>query len=260
MSNWPLEQVKRDFCSYIFKLTFWLIFFFLLFQLKFEENGFAVIEGFLTEDEIAELYEAGCNLYKDSPKKDRKTFIASTRESNDVQYKENYFLDSGNKVHYFFENGALDEDGKLIVDPAIALNKVGHALHVLHPTFKSFTCNERMRKIAAALGFRKPAVPQSMYIFKNPGIGGEGKFWWWHLQQNANIKLINWIWFWFILIVKSHQDASYMYTEPNSLVGFWIPLEDATLENGCLWFAKGSHNNGLKRRLVWMRYNGGFGF
>lgn len=103
--------------------------------------------------------------------------------------------------------------------------QVGHALHVLHPTFKKFTFNERVREVAASLGFRKPAIPQSMYIFKNPGIGGE---------------------------VKSHQDASYMYTEPNSLIGYWIPLEDATLENGCLWFAKGSHKNGLKRRWVRM--------
>lgn len=45
-------------------------------------------------------------------------------ESSDVQYKEKYFVESSNKVHYFFENGALDESGNLKVDPSIALNKV----------------------------------------------------------------------------------------------------------------------------------------
>ena len=28
------------------------------------------------------------------------------------------------------------------------------------------------------------------------------------------------------------------------MIGFWIALEDATLENGCLWAAPGSHLNG----------------
>lgn len=114
-------------------------------------------------------------MYKDAPIDDRKTFFASIGESKDSQYKENYFIDSSNKVHYFFENDALDKNGNLVVAPAIALNKVGHALHVLHPTFKKITFDDRVRKIEAVLGFRKAAVPQSMYIFKNPGIGGLGK-------------------------------------------------------------------------------------
>jgi len=33
-------------------------------------------------------------------------------------------------------------------------------------------------------------------------------------------------------------------------VGFWIALEDATLENGCLWFAPGSHKSGVHRRFI----------
>lgn len=41
-----------------------------------------------------------------------------------------------------------------------------------------------------------------------------------------------------------------MHTDPPKLVGFWIPLEDATIENGCLWFSKGSHKSGVHRRYV----------
>ena len=33
-------------------------------------------------------------------------------------------------------------------------------------------------------------------------------------------------------------------------MGFWIALEDATLENGCLWFAPGSHKSGVHRRFI----------
>lgn len=49
-------------------------------------------------------------------------------------------------------------------------------------------------------------------------------------------------------LVTYHQDATYLYTEPPNLVGFWIALDDATTENGCLWFARGSHKSGVHRR------------
>ena len=48
----------------------------------------------------------------------------------------------------------------------------------------------------------------------------------------------------------AHQDATYLYTEPPKLVGFWIALDDATQENGCLWIAPGSHQSGVHRRYI----------
>lgn len=51
--------------------------------------------------------------------------------------------------------------------------------------------------------------------------------------------------------VKPHQDATYLHTEPIvALKGFWIPTEDATLDNGCLYFVKGSHKLGLFKRYA----------
>lgn len=105
----------------------------------------------------------------------------------------------------------------------VALNKVGHALAVEHPIFRKYTFDNRIRELCWQLGFQRPAVAQSMYIFKNPGIGGE---------------------------VISHQDGSYLYTEPSSVVGFWIAVEDATMENGCLKFIRASHKNGIHRRYI----------
>lgn len=55
--------------------------------------------------------------------------------------------------------------------------------------------------------------------------------------------------------MKPHQDATYLYTEPITTTGFWIPTEDATLENGCLWFIKGSHKNGLYNRYLAVLYH-----
>ena len=61
-----------------------------------------------------------------------------------------------------------------------------------------------------------------MYIFKQPHIGGE---------------------------VGCHQDATFLYTEPLSVVGFWFAIEDATLENGCLWVQPGGHRGPLRQRF-----------
>src|SRR3546814_19129036 len=66
-----------------------------------------------------------------------------------------------------------------------------------------------------------------MYIFKQPHIGGE----------------VGW-----------HQDSTFLYTDPLSAVGLWFALEDATLENGCLWALPGAHKGPLRER--WRRKDG----
>ena len=38
-----------------------------------------------------------------------------------------------------------------------------------------------------------------------------------------------------------HQDEDFIPTRDNSLCGAWIALDDATVENGCLWVFPGSH-------------------
>uniref|UniRef100_A0A8D0H3X6 Phytanoyl-CoA dioxygenase domain-containing protein 1 n=1 Tax=Sphenodon punctatus TaxID=8508 RepID=A0A8D0H3X6_SPHPU len=54
-----------------------------------------------------------------------------------------------------------------------------------------------------------------------------------------------------LVTVRPHQDATFLYTEPlGRVLGFWIALENATQENGCLWFIPGSHTNGITRRMV----------
>jgi len=62
-----------------------------------------------------------------------------------------------------------------------------------------------------------------MYIFKQPRIGGE---------------------------VAPHQDSTFLYTDPPSVVAFWFALEDATKDNGCLWVLPGSHKLPLARRFI----------
>jgi phytanoyl-CoA hydroxylase len=42
-----------------------------------------------------------------------------------------------------------------------------------------------------------------------------------------------------------HQDEYYIPTRDRSLTGGWIALDDATVENGCLWVIPGSHRHGV---------------
>lgn len=64
----------------------------------------------------------------------------------------------------------------IVINKKKKLFKVGHALHLLHPIFRCYTYSDRVKTVCHELGFREPAVVQSMYIYKNTGIGGEGKF------------------------------------------------------------------------------------
>jgi len=48
-----------------------------------------------------------------------------------------------------------------------------------------------------------------------------------------------------------HQDEDYIPTRDRSLIGAWIALDDATVENGCLWIIPGSHKPGILWKQEW---------
>ncbi|MEO1201134.1 MAG: phytanoyl-CoA dioxygenase family protein [Pseudomonadota bacterium] len=145
--------------------------------------------------------------------------VFSTTEQ--TQLDDSYFVESGDKIRFFLEQDAFDEAGELRQSKADSLNKMGHAMHDLDPVFDSFSRGPELAEIGRRLGFERPGIIQSMYIFKPPRIGGE---------------------------VVCHQDSTYIYTEPESCYGFWFALEDATLENGCMQFIPGAHKGPLKAR------------
>ena len=88
--------------------------------------------------------------------------------------RASFFLNSAWQMKPFFEEEARDEKGNLLVPKSKAFNKVGHAMHDLHPTFESFSYSKVVKTLCSrVMSFQEPSIVQSMYIFKNPKIGGE---------------------------------------------------------------------------------------
>ncbi len=126
---------------------------------------------------------------------------------------------SGDKVTCFFEDGAFDDKGDLKQEKFLSINKIAHALHDLDPDFEAFSRAADVESVAYDIGFISPLLLQSMYIYKQPRIGAE---------------------------IACHQDSTFLHTEPLSVVGFWFALEDATIENGCMYALPGQHKGPLK--------------
>lgn len=78
---------------------------------------------------MLELREAGLNLCADAPESERKIFRGDETEASTLHLKDNYFLDSSNKISFFYEDEALDATGNLLVDRYAALNKVRFSLY-----------------------------------------------------------------------------------------------------------------------------------
>jgi len=218
-----------------------------------QRDGVVVLPGFATASEIAALRQRAGELVDAFEPATAPPPVFSSRDR--TRLNERAMVESGDQVRCFLEEQACDGGGRLVVDKARAINKIGHALHDRDPVFAGFSRSHRLAALAADLGCRQPLLMQSMLIFKQPRIGGE---------------------------VVWHQDASFLITDPveapgrsrasmvpsggespsgdlggtSSVIGLWWALEDATLDNGCLWVAPGAHRGPLRERYV--RSDGGF--
>jgi phytanoyl-CoA hydroxylase len=186
----------------------------------YHRDGFLVVPGFADQSACVELMErAQHHVDQFDPAEYRSVFQTDeqTRTSDD------WFLSSGGAVRCFLEAEAVDAEGNLIRPKSGSVNKIGHALHDRDEVFDQFSRHRDVASIAADVSLHNPKLLQSMYIFKNPHIGGE---------------------------VTCHQDATFLYTDPMTCTGFWFAIEDATLDNGCLWAVPGGHRTQLQKRFV----------
>ena len=195
---------------------------------QYHEDGYLVLEGAIEEAEIEKLQTAALKIVDDFDiDNHRAVFSTSDRDSG----RDDYFFDSAENVHCFLEEGALDHDGVLLKPARLAINKIGHAMHDLNPVFSAFCQQPLFGQVLRDIGYKAPTLWQTMYIFKQPHIGGE---------------------------VRWHQDGSYLISDPSTVTGIWIAIEDANRDNGCLWIQPGGHRSPLREKyqVDWTKREG----
>ncbi|TVR47635.1 MAG: phytanoyl-CoA dioxygenase family protein [Puniceicoccaceae bacterium] len=98
------------------------------------------------------------------------------------------------------------------------LDKTKQQVRAMHPhrhsaQAKDWALNPKVLDVLETLFAKPPLLAQTMYYFKPPGSKGQGM----------------------------HQDNFYLVVKPATCIAAWTPLDDAELENGCLYVAPGSH-------------------
>jgi len=112
--------------------------------------------------------------------------------------------------------GAAPADGRS--DEAIIAEVLAiHFPHKLSAPMRAAMSHPRVVEVLTALLGPDVKAMQTMLFVK--GAGKPGQAW--------------------------HQDEHYIATRDRSLCGAWIALDDATIENGCMWMQPGSHARGV---------------
>jgi len=182
----------------------------------YRKNGFTVIENAIAASDLDSIKNAAHNIVESFDASKHRSVFSTKHQDKD---RDTYFIDSAEAVHCFLEEHALTESGELNRPKDRAINKIGHAMHDLVPEFADFCRLPVFAETMHALGLQTPKLWQTMYIFKQPQIGGE---------------------------VRWHQDASYLIANNTGVIGCWIAIEDASKSNGCLWLEPGGHHSPLR--------------
>lgn len=172
----------------------------------YELIGGFLIKGFILKETVDSMKSRMARLVSECEPDGSVQSVFST--GSDQADRNNFLAESPDTIRVFLVEGAIDsETGRVNreIPKAELINKVGHALHVLDPVFRDNSFSPSIVSLVRGLGYHDPVVPQSMYIFKQPRIGGA---------------------------LPCHQDSTFMFTEPRrTCLGLWLALA---------WIAQGT--------------------
>jgi phytanoyl-CoA hydroxylase len=126
------------------------------------------------------------------------------------------------EIEVFFEdfktNGAQIFDGHGYAETDFTR----YQLRAMHPhrvseKAKAWFLNPNVAEVLEELLERPALGVQTMYYFKPPGGKGQGM----------------------------HQDNFYLLAKPATCIAAWTAIDDADLDNGCLYVVPGSHRSGI---------------
>ncbi|KAL8846823.1 MAG: hypothetical protein Q9221_008109 [Calogaya cf. arnoldii] len=184
---------------------------------RFEKDGFMVLPGAFDASQGTDLLEEAHNVIK-RISTGGEGITRHDMSGNDGAKKRPSPIgrvlatfEPGTSAHMF----PIPTEDKSSPNPfKRRIARLGLGVHQKLPAFRTLTHSEFNRSVAKSLGYSDPRITQSQLIAKLAGIGG-------HLVP--------------------HQDGAVSFSDPPSAMTFWYALEDATVENGCLCVAKGSH-------------------
>lgn len=115
---------------------------------------------------------------------------------------------------------SAEESDSAILKKYVAI----HFPHKISVVIKNFLAQKNIVEVLKAIVSPNVKAMQSMLFVKGPGKAGQA----WH------------------------QDEFYIPTRDKSLTGVWIAIDDATVDNGCLWIIPGSNKPGyIMSRVVY---------
>ena len=185
----------------------------------YEEQGFIVLENIFTPEEIEQAQNALEDIvtqyaFNDALCEYRPPANTKTNQSGAI-----FLAKDGSGLQFSTEPG-YQPDPSRIHEISMRIRKFFHLEHAAPIIEKIVFSHPQMQPILRTLLQDEPVLFQSMALLKPPG--GVEKPW--------------------------HQDNAYFSTEnPDSVIGTWIALDDATIENGCMHFLPGGHRHGPMR-------------
>lgn len=92
---------------------------------EYNKNGYAHIKGVFSSDQIEEIKAEAQDIIKKSDVSELKSKFDTNHRNDDK-----YFIESGDKIRFFLEQNAFNEEGKLVHPIKESINKIGHGINL----------------------------------------------------------------------------------------------------------------------------------